>query len=164
MVVWFLGFRKFWILPQLASTCRCLKKMMLIPKMVKNDLKIIISLCQPKSLTVCVEPRILLRNITMGQFHQHFTRSFYNRRSQLCKKIQSNCQSFLRFWDLCAYKMCLNCWWNWQKVFFDQLVKRLLASISSTFYARIFCTKVCSKPNSKQRKSAQKTFERKTWE
>jgi len=31
-----------------------------------------------------------------------------------------------------------------------------LSSISSTFYAHIFC--VCSKPNSKQRKAAQKTF------
>jgi len=31
-------------------------------------------------------------------------------------------------------------------------------SISSTFYVCIFCTKVCSKPNSKQRKAAQKTF------
>jgi len=31
-------------------------------------------------------------------------------------------------------------------------------SISSTFYARIFRTEVCSKPNSKQRKAAQKTF------
>jgi hypothetical protein len=31
----------------------------------------------------------------------------------------------------------------------------VLESISSTFYACIFCTKVCSKPNSKQRKAAQ---------
>jgi len=35
-------------------------------------------------------------------------------------------------------------------------------SISSTFYACIFLTKVCSKPNSKQRKAAQKTFMQKT--
>jgi hypothetical protein len=34
----------------------------------------------------------------------------------------------------------------------------LLGSISSTFYVRIFCTKVHSKPNSKQEKGAQKTF------
>jgi hypothetical protein len=34
----------------------------------------------------------------------------------------------------------------------------LLESISSTFYAHIFCTKVHLKPNSKQRKAAQKTF------
>jgi len=33
-----------------------------------------------------------------------------------------------------------------------------LESISSTFYTQIFCTKVCSKPNSRQRKAAQKTF------
>ncbi len=33
-----------------------------------------------------------------------------------------------------------------------------LMSILSTFNARIFNTKVCSKPNSKQRKAAQKTF------
>ncbi len=39
------------------------------------------------------------------------------------------------------------CWWIWP-----------LESISSTFYAGIFCTKVCSKPNSKLRKAAQKTF------
>jgi len=31
-------------------------------------------------------------------------------------------------------------------------------SMSSKFYARIFRTKVCSNPNSKQRKAAQKTF------
>ncbi len=30
--------------------------------------------------------------------------------------------------------------------------------IPPTFYSHIFCTKVCSKPNSKQRKAAQKTF------
>jgi len=34
-------------------------------------------------------------------------------------------------------------------------------SISSTFYAHIFCTKVCSKPNSEQRKAAQFAFIRK---
>jgi len=34
-------------------------------------------------------------------------------------------------------------------------------SISSTFYSHIFRTKVCSKPNSKQKKAAQKTFVRK---
>ncbi len=33
------------------------------------------------------------------------------------------------------------CWWNWP-----------LPSISSTFYVRVFRMKVCSKPNSKQRK------------
>jgi hypothetical protein len=31
-------------------------------------------------------------------------------------------------------------------------------SISSTFYARNICTKVCSKPNCEQKKAAQKTF------
>jgi len=33
-----------------------------------------------------------------------------------------------------------------------QNYRELKVSISSTFYARIFCAKVCSKPNSKQRK------------
>jgi hypothetical protein len=34
----------------------------------------------------------------------------------------------------------------------------LLGSISSSFYSSIFRTKVCSKPNSKQKKAVQKTF------
>jgi len=41
--------------------------------------------------------------------------------------------------------------------------KHLKVSISSTFYTQIFCTKVCSKPNSKQIKAAQKTFVWKIW-
>jgi hypothetical protein len=39
----------------------------------------------------------------------------------------------------------------------------LLVAISSTFTMRIFCTKVCSKPNSKQRKAAQKTCVQNFW-
>jgi hypothetical protein len=35
---------------------------------------------------------------------------------------------------------------------------RVLGSISSIFYVQIFCRKVCSKPDSKQRKAAKKTF------
>ncbi len=37
-------------------------------------------------------------------------------------------------------------------------IKIVLMSISSTFYTRIFCMKVHSKPNSKQRIAAQKSF------
>ncbi len=37
---------------------------------------------------------------TWGQFHLYFTSSFYSHKSLKCKKIQSSCQSFLRFWDL----------------------------------------------------------------
>ncbi len=35
-----------------------------------------------------------------GGFHQHFTSSFYARRSQKRKKIQSSPQSSLCLWDL----------------------------------------------------------------
>ncbi len=39
-----------------------------------------------------------------------------------------------------------------------QCLSVVQGSILSTFYDSIFCTKVCSKPNSKQRKATQKTF------
>jgi len=31
-------------------------------------------------------------------------------------KIESNCQSFLHFWDLRALKLCIKHWWNWTLV------------------------------------------------
>jgi len=40
----------------------------------------------------------------------------------------------------------------------DEIDLRTQESISSTFHMCIFCTKVCSKPNSKQRKAAQFAF------
>ena len=42
-----------------------------------------------------------------GQFHQHFTSSFYTRRSQKRKRTV-NSSSFLHFWDLQAYKLPVN--------------------------------------------------------
>jgi len=49
-------------------------------------------------------------------------------------------------------KLLIKHWWNCAPSLID------LWSISSTFYMRIFHTKFCSKPNSKERKAAQKTF------
>ncbi len=43
---------------------------------------------------------------TRGQFHQHSMSSFNAADPESAKK-QSRCQSFLRFWDLCAQKMLI---------------------------------------------------------
>jgi len=47
-----------------------------------------------------------------ARFYQHFTRSFYARRSQKCKKYSQVVSIFLRFWDL----LCTNYWWNWHLI------------------------------------------------
>jgi len=48
----------------------------------------------------------------VDQFHQHFTNSFYECRSQKCKKMLTtwlNCYAFM----ICARKsFALTCWWN----------------------------------------------------
>ncbi len=58
----------------------------------------------------------LLWYTTWGQFHQSSTSSFYLRRSQKRKKRHSSCHYFLRFWDLHAQKLLIECWWNWPQV------------------------------------------------
>ncbi len=55
------------------------------------------------------------------QFHQHFTRSFYTRRSLKPKKTDS----------LTVFFALLDLFWNWPQV-----------SISPTFYDQLFLTKV----------------------
>ena len=45
--------------------------------------------------------------VARGQFHQHFTHSFYAHRS-LKRKKEVRSSSFLRFWDLCMPKLCVN--------------------------------------------------------
>jgi len=61
--------------------------------------------------------------------------------------------------NLLSKKLLVKCWWNWHQgscsPTFNAFSKvqtatavcsSELVSISSTFYARVFCTKVCSKP------------------
>ncbi len=99
--------------------------------------------CKYASMLVC----LLLS--WPGQFHQHFSSSFYAHRSQKRKKYSQVVSLFLCFWDLLMKSTPF-----WPRV---SLVIHE-GSISSTFYMRIFCKKVCSKPNTKQIKAAQKTF------
>jgi len=53
--------------------------------------------------------------VSCSKFHQHFIiYAFY---SQLFtrtdpKSVKNTVKSFYRFWELCALKICLKCWWN----------------------------------------------------
>jgi len=52
---------------------------------------------------------------TWGKFHQHFTSSFYWRRSQKRKKTLVTWQFFWAF-GIYVHKSCsLTCWWNWNQ-------------------------------------------------
>jgi len=66
----------------------------------------------------------------LTQFHQCSMRSFFVRRSRKHKETVK-LSVFLSFLDMRVQKQLAEHWWNWHQ-----------KSISSTFYAGLFCTKV----------------------
>ena len=69
--------------------------------------------------------------ISRCQFHQHFMRNFFVRKC-FAQLFCSHSLAFKKFGaKILAQNLQVKCWWNLLKV-----------SISSTFYAQLFCTKV----------------------
>ncbi len=56
--------------------------------------------------------------VSRGQFHQHFTSSFYVCRSQKRKKYSKVVSLFWSFRDLRTQKLLVERWWNWPQVAF----------------------------------------------
>jgi len=49
------------------------------------------------------------------------------------QKIQSSCQSFLRFLDLGSVKLCLKCWWNWPQTSQVEVYCKNMATVGRVF-------------------------------
>jgi len=83
-------------------------------QLIRYKLYTVLQKDQHKSLGRKASCKMLMKLTTWGRFHQHFICNFSKERSQKCKNDSQVTSVFLRFWNLCTWKLCVKHWWNWQ--------------------------------------------------
>ncbi len=131
----------------------CAAFMHVDPKGTQNtdDLTVFLHFCDLCAKKLHIKCRL--------NFHQIESESFLQCPDRL--KLQSRSGPNLWQRQSCCRRCHLSCW-NLEDELEHLKWTEYYKSISSKFYVHIFCTKVRSKPNSKQKKAAQKTFVPKT--